>query len=99
MANVLFRKNHLSGLLKIVCQDIVDSVHTESSHMKYDWEKSFKKTFNAKDLQVAKLSMNEPSTFEGISSRSKGPDTYCYELLTMLEGLNQSELGCNYLAK
>ena len=34
MANVLFRKSHLADLLKAVGQHIVDSVHTEASHMK-----------------------------------------------------------------
>ena len=32
------------------------------------------------------------SIIEEVSSSIKGPNTYCYELLTMLEGLSQSDL-------
>ena len=97
MANILFNKSRLSGLQKAVCQHIMDSVHTEASRMKEEWEKSLKEP-TAPKVPPARQASHDPSTLEGVGSRSKGPDTYCYELLTMLEGLSQSELGCNYLA-
>lgn len=34
-----------------------------------------------------------------ISEDGKGSDTYCYELLSMLIGLSQSEVGCAFLAE
>ena len=97
MANILFNKSRLSGLQKAVCQHIMDSVHTEASRMKEEWEKSLKEP-TAPKVPPARQASHDPSTLGGVGSRSKGPDTYRYELLTMLEGLSQSELGCNYLA-
>ena len=32
-------------------------------------------------VSLGSQTSREPSIFEGISSHSKGPDTYCYELL------------------
>ena len=34
-----------------------------------------------------------------ISEEGKSSDTYCYELLSMLIGLSQSEVGCAFLSE
>ena len=79
MANVLFRKSHLSGLLKAVGQHIVDSVHTSILY-EIRLGKEFTKPTMLK-VSLGSQTSREPNIFEGISSHNKGPDTYCYELL------------------
>ena len=98
MANILFNKNHLSGLQKAVCHHIMDSVHSESVRFKDEWKTSLSNPKPQASVPSRQVS-HDPSQAEGSSTAGKGPDTYCYELLTMLEGLSQSELGCDFLAK
>ena len=47
-------------------------------------------------LKQSSISQDEDS---GSSLKAKGTDTYCYELLTMLGGLSQSEPGCKFLVE
>ena len=39
----------------------------------------------------------EPSTSD--NSEQQDSNTYCFELLSMLTGLSQSEVGCGFLAE
>ena len=97
MANILFNKSKLSNLQKAVCTHIMDSVHKETSRIKGEWEEELK---NPKPTAAppSRQASQDPSYTEEGSSPSKSPDAYCSELLTMLSGLSQNELGCAYLA-
>ncbi|XP_019855060.1 PREDICTED: E3 ubiquitin-protein ligase MYCBP2-like isoform X1 [Amphimedon queenslandica] len=97
MANILFNKSKLSNLQKAVCQHIMDSVHKETIRIKGEWEEELK---NPKPTATppSRQASQDPSYAEEGSSPSKSPDAYCSELLTMLSGLSQNELGCAYLA-
>lgn len=60
--------------------------------MKEEWEAVSSKPPPPKPSRQTSI---EPSSPEG----GKGSDTYCYELLSMLLGLSQSERGCAFLAE
>lgn len=97
MANILFNKSRLSGLQRAVCQHVMDSVHAEAEKMKAEWEAGLKEGGGAsnKPPPTSRQSSHDP----GSEGKGKGADTYCFELLTMLGGLSQSELGCTFLAE
>ena len=97
MANILFNKSKLSNLQKAVCQHIMDSVHKETLRIKGEWEEGLK---NPKPTTTppSRQASHDPNYTEEGSSSCKSPDAYCSELLTMLSGLSQNELGCAYLA-
>lgn len=96
MANILFNNKSavLSGLQRSVCLHVIESVHTEAEKIKTEWETSIKVGVASKPTPSRQVS-HDPS-----DGKSKGGvDTYCYELLTMLSGLSQNELGCTFLAE
>ncbi len=99
MANILFNKSSLSGLQRSVCQHVMVSVHSEAEKMKIEWEASIKESqsLSSKPAVTNRQSSHDP----GLEGKTKGgaTDTYCYELLTMLSGLSQTELGCTFLAE
>ena len=99
MANILFNKSRLSGLQRSVCQHVMASVHTEAEKMKKEWETNLKDgpSGGSKVQLTSRQMSHEPSS--GSEGKGKGTDTYCYELLTMLSGLSQSELGCTFLTE
>ena len=96
MANILFNnKSVLSGLQRSVCLHVMESVHTEAEKIKTEWE-----TTTAKEKGVSKPPPSRQVSHDlSDSSKGKGVDTYCYELLTMLSGLSQNEQGCTFLAE
>lgn len=77
-----------------VCAHIIDSVHSETERMREEWEVGLSRPAPAKP---ARQVSSEPPALE--SSGSGGSDTYCYELLSMLTGLSQSDLGCSFLSE
>ena len=97
MANILFNKSKLSNLQKAVCQHIMDSVHKETCRIREEWEESLKNP-QPQATPSSRQASHDPAYSEEGSGPSKGPDAYCSELLTMLSGLSQNELGCTYLA-
>ena len=72
---------------------IIQSVHTEMECMKEEWETAASKPAHRKPSWQTST---EPPLVEAIG---KSLDTYCYELLSMLIGLSQSEMGCAFLAE
>ena len=101
MANILVNKSRLSGLQKSVCLHVMNSVHTEAVKMKEEWEASLEQGPGSppKPPPPPRQISHDPGLESGSQTKGKGPDTYCYELLTMLGGLCQSELGCTFLAE
>lgn len=75
-----------------VCMHIIDSVHTEMIRMKEEWEVACSKAppppKPAKQVSVV-----------SDSSEQQESDSYCFELLSMLIGLSQSEVGCGFLSE
>lgn len=71
---------------------VIQSVHTEMERMKDEWEVSVNKAPPPKPAQGA--GQEAPSGKEGKSS-----DSYCFELLSMVTRLSQSDLGCEFLSK
>lgn len=65
-----------------VCEHVIQSVNTETSRIKDEWEG---------------LLSNRPVSLK--PNNGKGSDTYCYELLSMLIGLSQSDVGCAFLSE
>ena len=113
MVNLLFTKNHLSSLQKQVYLHIIDSVHTEATRIKEEWKaativvpppppplppRTIPRPRSKEPLASPKQSSSHDKDSE-LSVKAKGTDTYCYELLTMLRGLSQSEPGCKFLVE
>lgn len=71
---------------------MIQSVHAEVERMREEWEAKVAKGPPPK--LVRQGSSVEPTEGEGGSS-----DTYCFELLSMLIGLSQSEIGCGFLSQ
>ena len=76
----------------------MDSVHTEAQRMKDEWKASTGPSAPPK-LPPRQVSHDPSSDPSSVHAKGKGPDTYCYELLSMLAGLSQTELGCTFLAE
>ena len=72
---------------------IIQSVHTEMECMKEEWEAAVSKPAPPKPSRQTSI---EPALAEAVG---KSSDTYCYELLSMLIGLSQSDMGCAFLAE
>ena len=72
---------------------IVHSVHTEMERIKEEWEAAVSKP------APPKLARQPSSKSLGTEAVPEVSDTYCYELLSMLFGLSQSDVGCAFLAE
>ena len=64
--------------------------------MKEEWEATASKQLPPKP---SRQQSSEPSASTSDSGATEGSDTYCYELLTMMIGLSQSEAGCGFLSE
>ena len=84
---------HMHVLIQ-VCVHIIDSVHTEMVRMKEEWEATCIKT--PPTSKANKQPSVESSTSDSSEQES---DSYCFELLSMLIGLSQSEVGCGFLSE
>ena len=73
---------------------VIQSVHAEVESMKEEWEAMVAKG------PPPKLA-HQASSVEATATEGEGgvSDTYCYELLSMLIGLSQSEIGCGFLSQ
>jgi len=80
-----------------VCLHIIQSVHTEMLRMKEEWESTCSKPQSPKSSKQLASELSTIST--STSSEEKESDNYCYELLSMLLGLSQSEVGCGFLSE
>ena len=89
---------------------LIDSVHTETTRMKEEWENSCNKAqatppTPSKPAAAAAAVAGVAGVSGGGSSSGKQDmeqqelDSYCFELLSMLLGLSQSEVGCAFLSE
>lgn len=83
VVGILFSRSKLTHLQKQVCAHIVQAIKKETSRFRDDWEVSL--------CSGAQLSNDDllPST----------PDTYCFEMLSLVLALSGSTVGRSYLAQ
>ena len=75
-----------------MCVHIIQSVNTETVRMKDEWE-------TVSSSPPPPKPSRQTSIEAAVSEEEKSSDTYCYELLSMLTGLSQSEVGCSFLSE
>lgn len=100
MVGILFSRSKLSHLQKQVIVHIVHAIKKEAQRAKEDWEivnlsNGFKETHVANTTSSA--SAGEPKS-ESSSERCRAPDTYCFEMLSMVLALSGSAVGRSYLS-
>ncbi|XP_075230357.1 E3 ubiquitin-protein ligase MYCBP2-like isoform X2 [Lycorma delicatula] len=84
VVGILFSRSKLTHLQKQVCAHIVQAIRRETMMLREDWE--------------SKLCS---ALATGVSSNSDvgAPDTYCFEMLSMVLALSGSSVGRTYLAQ
>ena len=87
----LFGKDQLNRMQKRVCEHVIKSIHSEAERMKEDWKNKLGK-------QVKPDEQDKPPESDEAQGQSS-PDTYCFELVSMVMGLCQSEVGRLFLAE
>ncbi|GAB0089301.1 hypothetical protein DMENIID0001_038200 [Sergentomyia squamirostris] len=85
MVGILFSRSKLSHLQKQVIVHIVHAIRKEAQRSKEEWE-----TTNA----VAQIDGKSDVS----SENSRPPDTYCFEMLSMVLALSGSTVGRSYLS-
>ena len=83
VVGILFSRSKLTHLQRQVCLHIVQAIKKESSRMRDDWEVS--------------LCSGAPAPATGDDLLSM-PDTYCFEMLSLVLALSGSSVGRSYLA-
>ncbi|XP_017493146.1 PREDICTED: LOW QUALITY PROTEIN: E3 ubiquitin-protein ligase highwire-like [Rhagoletis zephyria] len=99
MVGILFSRSKLSHLQKQVIVHIVHAIKKEAHRAKEDWEivnlaNCFK---DAHATTTSATSTGEPKS-ESSSERYRAPDTYCFEMLSMVLALSGSVVGRSYLS-
>ncbi|XP_053950715.1 E3 ubiquitin-protein ligase highwire-like [Anastrepha ludens] len=99
MVGILFSRSKLSHLQKQVIVHIVHAIKKEAHRAKEDWEivnlaNCFK---DAHANTTSATSTGEPKS-ESSSERYRAPDTYCFEMLSMVLALSGSVVGRSYLS-
>lgn len=101
MVGILFSRSKLSHLQKQVIVHIVHAIRKEAQRAKEDWElanlahvlKQPPQTLQAPAPNPA------PASAESTPERSRAPDTYCFEMLSMVLALSGSVVGRSYLSQ
>lgn len=90
MVGILFSRSKLSHLQKQVIVHIVYAIRKEAQRAKEEWE-----ILNASILSGhANIDQKSDSS----SEHSRAPDTYCFEMLSMVLALSGSAVGRSYLS-
>lgn len=113
MVGILFSRSKLSHLQKQVIVHIVHAIRKEAQRAKEDWElANLAHVLKQQQLQQqqqsppaagpgagAVTSAAPTSSSESSSERSRAPDTYCFEMLSMVLALSGSVVGRSYLSQ
>ena len=83
VVGILFSRSKLTHLQRQVCLHIVAAIKKESSRMRDDWEVSLCSGAPAPVATDDLIGM---------------PDTYCFEMLSLVLALSGSSVGRSYLA-
>lgn len=95
MVGILFSRSKLSHLQKQVIVHIVHAIRKETHRAKEEWE----------ILNTAAYPHDGPTSgnfdekSESSSENSRTPDTYCFEMLSMVLALSGSTVGRSYLSQ
>ncbi|XP_023291814.2 E3 ubiquitin-protein ligase highwire [Lucilia cuprina] len=97
MVGILFSRSKLSHLQKQVIVHIVHAIKKEARRAKEDWD-AVNLTNNLRDPNGTGSNTDKESKLEVNSERSRTPDTYCFEMLSMVLALSGSVVGRSYLS-
>lgn len=95
MVGILFSRSKLSHLQKQVIVHIVHAIRKETQRAKDDWEMLNAPTVD-RGPPTAAASAESPAA---ASSSQRAPDTYCFEMLSMVLALSGSPVGRAYLSQ
>ena len=76
---------------KRVCEHIIRSIQSEAERMKEDWKSKLGKLVKPEEQDKSQEGEDD--------QEQSSPDTYCFELVSMVMGLCQSEVGRVFLAE
>lgn len=93
MVGILFSRSKLSHLQKQVIVHIVHAIRKETQRAKEEWE-ILNATTNANNVPLTNIDEKSDSS----SENSRAPDTYCFEMLSMVLALSGSTVGRSYLS-
>ncbi|KAG0697765.1 E3 ubiquitin-protein ligase MYCBP2 [Chionoecetes opilio] len=86
MVGILFSRSKLTHLQKQVCSHIVQAIRKETVRAREEWESS-----------LSCETLGTPGTPE--EGHHSAPDTYCFEMLSMVLALSGSAVGRAHLAQ
>lgn len=92
MVGILFSRSKLSHLQKQVIVHIVHAIKKEAYRAKEEWE-----ILNATSC-FNEINPNYDQKSDSSSEHSRAPDTYCFEMLSMVLALSGSSVGRSYLS-
>ncbi|XP_055913946.1 E3 ubiquitin-protein ligase highwire isoform X3 [Eupeodes corollae] len=98
MVGILFSRSKLSHLQKQVIVHIVHAIKKEAQRAKEEWE--IANVANTTAFKEAHTSLADHKSESSTSERERfrAPDTYCFEMLSMVLALSGSAVGRSYLS-
>lgn len=93
MVGILFSRSKLSHLQKQVIVHIVHAIRKETQRAKEEWE-ILNATATVNNVPLVNFDEKSDSS----SENSRAPDTYCFEMLSMVLALSGSTVGRSYLS-
>ena len=98
MVGILFSRSKLSHLQKQVIVHIVHAIKKEARRAKEDWD-AVNLSNSLRDPQGSGSNNEKDSAKMEVSTeRNRTPDTYCFEMLSMVLALSGSVVGRSYLS-
>ncbi|XP_030378381.1 E3 ubiquitin-protein ligase highwire [Scaptodrosophila lebanonensis] len=106
MVGILFSRSKLSHLQKQVIVHIVHAIKKEALRAKEDWDlvnlahltHAFKEPPESQAGVASQTGNGEGKSESSSSERYRAPDTYCFEMLSMVLALSGSVVGRSYLS-
>lgn len=99
MVGILFSRSKLSHLQKQVIVHIVHAIRKETLRARDEWESMHTTTiFNNRGATTDMHLIGSEHKSESTSENSRGPDVYCFEMLSMVLALSGSSVGRSYLS-
>ncbi|XP_039231733.1 E3 ubiquitin-protein ligase highwire isoform X2 [Drosophila yakuba] len=100
MVGILFSRSKLSHLQKQVIVHIVHAIRKEAQRAKEDWElANLAHVLKQSPQQHSAPAPAASASCESTPERSRAPDTYCFEMLSMVLALSGSVVGRSYLSQ
>lgn len=100
MVGILFSRSKLSHLQKQVIVHIVHAIRKEAQRAKEDWElANLAHVLKQSPQQQTAPALAASASCESTPERSRAPDTYCFEMLSMVLALSGSVVGRSYLSQ